>query len=152
MSVWPGVASHASLSGSEGILTSIAVHVEPGYLEALLEALAHVDFPVNPQIYHNATLEYRYADGRVEREPTTVVEFPAYQSRVEEVLHVLEAYGFSGDCLHVVDMLEGIQGDVTVEPAPAGAAYISRALRRKPVSGGRPLGTAAGSALARAAF
>ena len=41
-----------SLSGSEGELVAVSVSVSPHDLEALLEGLACVDFPINPQIYH----------------------------------------------------------------------------------------------------
>ena len=44
--------------------------------------------------------------------PTTVVEFPAYESWVPEVRHALEAFGFSPDCVHVSDMLAEIHSSV----------------------------------------
>jgi hypothetical protein len=131
MSVWPGCEpSRSSLSGSEGVLVSISVHVEPRHLEALLDALAQVDFPINPQLFHHASVEYRYANGQVEKQPVTVVEFPAYQSRVEEVRRMLASYGFPPDCLHVADMLSEIQTGDAPEPAPEGAPYLTRALHR----------------------
>jgi hypothetical protein len=36
----------------EGDLVSLRISVEPRLLEDLLEALAQLDFPVNPQLYH----------------------------------------------------------------------------------------------------
>jgi len=40
------------LFGLEGELVSLRIRVEPKHLEDLLEALALLDFPVNPQLYH----------------------------------------------------------------------------------------------------
>jgi hypothetical protein len=92
----------------------------------MLEALALVDFPINPQIYHDAAMVYRYADGRQETEALTLVEFPAYEGRVAEVRRAIEAYGFDAECLHGKAMLEEIQAEVQAEAAPEGAAYVSR--------------------------
>ena len=86
MSVWPKTLPVApSLSTAEGALVSVSIHVEPHCLESLLEALAQVSFPINPQIYHDAALIYRYADGREQTESITLVEFPAYEGRLDEV-------------------------------------------------------------------
>jgi hypothetical protein len=100
--------------------------VEPHCLESLLEALALVSFPINPQIYHDAALVYRFADGREESESVTMVEFPAYEARLGEVRHSVQAYGFEPDCIHVIGMWEEIQSDLQEEPAPEGSAYVSR--------------------------
>jgi hypothetical protein len=81
------------LSGSEGALVSIRVSVEPRLLEDLLESLAAVSFPINPQIYH----------GR-----PTVVEFPAYERRIEELRAVLRRGGFEGAALRISPMLVAI--------------------------------------------
>lgn len=51
-------------------LVSVRASVEPRLLEPLLDALAHVPFPINPEICHGW--------------PTTV-EFPAYSGRVSEL-------------------------------------------------------------------
>jgi hypothetical protein len=131
MSVWPSfTAAHTLLGGSEGALVAVSVHVAPRYLEALLDALASLSFPINPQIYHDAAIEYRYADGREATEPTTVVEFPAYGDRLDDVRAALALYGFAADSLHVAEMLEDIHHDELVEPAPQGAPYLSRTLRK----------------------
>ena len=83
MSVWPETPPLApSLSTAEGALVSVSIHVEPHCLESLLEALAQVSFPINPQIYHDAALIYRYADGREQTESITLVEFPAYEAQL----------------------------------------------------------------------
>jgi len=127
MSVWPNtLPATPSLSTAEGDLVSVSIHVEPHYLESLLEALALVSFPINPQIYHDAALVYRYADGRSETESVTLVEFPAYVGRLEEVRRAIRAYGFQPDCIHAIGMLDEIQSPLQPEPAPEGAAYVSR--------------------------
>jgi hypothetical protein len=131
MSVWPHFASGDSpLCGSEGALVSVSVTVAPRDLEAALDALAQLNFPINPQIYHDAVSIYRYADGRQERVPTTMVEFPAYENRLAEIRHMLESRRFDPANVHVAEMLEDIHHDSWLEPAPPGAPYES-CLRRK---------------------
>jgi hypothetical protein len=85
MSVW--------LSGREGELVSVSISVDPRDLEALLESLASVKFPVNPQIHHGAR---------------TSVEFPAYAGDLGQVRTCLEAGGFDPGSIRVVSMLEEI--------------------------------------------
>jgi hypothetical protein len=129
MSVWPQrIKQNSSLKGSEGALISVSVSVEPRLLEELLEALARLQFPINPQIYHDAAVRYYYADGREEMQPTTLVEFPAYADRLPEIRQLLETCGFSPDSLHVTSMLDEIHADPGPEPAPEGAPYLSRVL------------------------
>jgi hypothetical protein len=127
MSVWPKTLPVTpSLSTAEGALVSVSIHAEPHCLESLLEALAQVSFPINPQIYHDAALVYRYADGSEQTVPITLVEFPAYENRLDEVSRAVQAYGFPPDCIHTVGMLDDIQSDQQKEPAPEGAPYVSR--------------------------
>ena len=127
MSVWPNTQPVTpSLSTAEGTLVSITIHVDPHSLESLLEALAQVSFPINPQIYHDAAMVYRFADGSEETESITLVEFPAYAGRLDEVRRALEVYNFTAECIRVTGMLDEIQSDFQYEPAPAGAAYVSR--------------------------
>jgi hypothetical protein len=76
-----------SLFGSEGELVSLRIAVEPRLLEDLLEALARLDFPVNPQLYH--------------RPAQVTVEFPAYSARVDQVREALLRLGFSPESLEV---------------------------------------------------
>ena len=84
MSVWPSASSphFPALCGSEGELVSISVIVEPRDLEHLLESLALLDFPINPQIYHDASVVYVSRDGSQVSQPATIVEFPAYAARL----------------------------------------------------------------------
>ena len=117
--------SAAALCGREGALVSISISVDPRHLESALEALAQLSFPINPQIYHDAALIYRYSDYHEETEPTTLVEFPAYEAQLADVHAALEAYGFEASAVHVATMLDEIH-DRAEEPAPLGAPYVSR--------------------------
>ena len=123
MSVWPNHSIAApALESSEGALISVSVNVEPQLLEDLLEALAQLQFPINPQIYHDAALRYVYADGREVTVPTTLVDFPAYSGRLPEIRRMLEAYNFAPNSLHVTGMLDDIHADLLQESV-AGERY-----------------------------
>jgi hypothetical protein len=76
-----------ALFGREGELVSLTVTTEPKHLEDLLEALASLDFPVNPQLYH--------------RPAEVLVEFPAYSSQVEQVRDALLGQGLAGGGIQV---------------------------------------------------
>ena len=127
MSVWrQSQPVTTSLAGSEGALVSVSIHTDPRDLESLLEALAAVSFPINPEIYHEAAFIYIRSDGREETHPTTLVEFPAYEPRLPEVRVALEAHGFDAACLHVTAMLDAIHLESASEPVPAGGPYVAR--------------------------
>ncbi len=111
------------LTGAEGELISISITIEPRLLERLLDALAGLDFPINPQIYHEARMVYVFPDGREQEEPVTMVEFPAYARRLKEVREVMNRLGLPGDALAYKNVLEGIRNDFDVRPAPPGAPY-----------------------------
>jgi hypothetical protein len=106
MSVWQCTPSASLLSGSEGELVSVSISVDPRDLEGLLEALAHTDFPINPQIYH--------ADGHA-AQARTVVEFPAYAGGLPQVRAALATSGFEAD-IRVRGMLEELQALLGQEP------------------------------------
>ena len=89
------------LGTSEGTLVSISIAVQPCALESLLETLAGVSFPINPQIYHGAS--------------TTLVEFPAYAGRVDEVRHAIATGGFDPAAMQVIGMLEELQSETRVK-------------------------------------
>jgi hypothetical protein len=72
----------AALFGREGELISLCIATDPKLLEDLLDALASLDFPVNPQLYHRAS--------------EVLVEFPAYSSQIEQVSAALGEQGFPG--------------------------------------------------------
>ena len=84
----------ASLTGLEGQLVLIQICVEARSLEDLLDALAAVPFPLNPQICHH---------------PETVVEFPAYSSRVDEIVSVITSRGFEEGQVRVLNLLQSIE-------------------------------------------
>jgi hypothetical protein len=116
----------SSLCGRDGALLSVSISVDARHLESLLESLAQLLFPINPQIYHDAALVYRFADAHEESEETTLVEFPAYEGQLEAVTSAVEAYGFDRRAIQVTGMLDEIQPEPHLEPAPKGAAWLSR--------------------------
>ena len=132
MSVWPSVPSTHSpaLRGSDGELVSVSVTVEPRDLEDLLEALAALDFPVNPQIYHDAAVVWIEANGNERVDPTTIVEFPAYAAQLPKVRQVLDRSGLGGDAMSVHSMLDDLHGNDDSEPVPAGRGYKYRVLKK----------------------
>lgn len=73
--------------GIEDKLVSLRVSVEPRLLEDLLEVLARLDFPVNPQLYH--------------RPAQVTVEFPVSSTRVDDVREALSNHGLSAFSLEV---------------------------------------------------
>ena len=88
MSIWPASQGTApALFGAEGELVLLQISVEPRLLEDLLEVLARLEFPVNPDLHHKSN--------------SVSVEFPAYSGRVEEVRKALQACGFDPSCLTV---------------------------------------------------
>jgi hypothetical protein len=121
MSVWSNVAAASpALAGAEGVLVSISVSVEPPRLEELLDALAQLEFPINPQIYHDAALVYRDAEDHEKIQPTTLVEFPAYEARLPEIRTVLASRGFAPESVEATAMLEEIHSEDAPEAHPAG--------------------------------
>jgi hypothetical protein len=79
--------SESALFGREGELVSLSISTEPKLLEDLLEALASLDFPVNPQLYH--------------RPSEVEVEFPAYSRQVDQVRETLRREGFDSGRLEI---------------------------------------------------
>lgn len=105
---WSPASPAATLGGAEGELVSVRVSVEPRLLEDLLEALASVSFPVNPQIYHQPG-------------PDTLVEFPAYSSRLAEVKSALARHGFDAAAVIVKPML----GELAATAAAGGSLDLA---------------------------
>jgi hypothetical protein len=122
----PAFATGYSLSSDEGVLVSIAIRVEPRRLEALLEALAQVAFPINPQIYHEAEIEFCDPNGRQVSEITTLVEFPAYLARIEDVFRALEIHGFGRRDVLVTSMLHQLRELDGAERGQAEAEWTVR--------------------------
>lgn len=77
----------SALFGREGELICLSIATEPKLLEDLLETLATLDFPVNPQLYH--------------RPSEVTVEFPAYSNQVDSVRDALAAQGFAAGAIQV---------------------------------------------------
>ena len=105
MSVWQCTPSPAPLGGSEGDLVAVSISVSPRDLEALLECLAGVAFPINPQIFQS--------------EAKAVVEFPAYSGGLPQVRAALASAGFDPAAVRVRGMLEAIQS-LLDQPSHAG--------------------------------
>lgn len=68
--------SAVPLAGGRGELLSVSIVADPRDLEDLLDRLAGSQYPIDPQIYHDAEV-----DGRV----ATLVEFPAYAGWLDEI-------------------------------------------------------------------
>ena len=98
----------ASLRGTEGELVSVRIVVEPRRVEKLLDLLAGLNFPINPQLYHEPSLVRVEPDGAHRMEPATAVEFPAWAGRVQEIERALAGSGFDRACLSLSDMLVAI--------------------------------------------
>ena len=104
-------AATSTLFSPEGELVFVRVAIEPRLLEDLLDALSQVEFPINPELRHNAE-EWQ---GR----KLTLVEFPAYRARVHEVSDVLRLCGFDPSTLRVSSMLDELQSAAPTAPFPA---------------------------------
>jgi hypothetical protein len=97
MPVWSDPTSaRLPLFGSDGELIALSISVEPRFLEELLDALAQLDFPVNPELCH---------------QPGCVsVEFPAYAGNYMQVRDALERAGFDARALQSSSMLPCTSG------------------------------------------
>ncbi len=78
------------LCGSGGELVMVRVMVSAKDLEEVLETLAELDFPVNPELFH--------------RGAETTIEFPAYSGKLPQIFAVLRDKG----ALETVSMLAEI--------------------------------------------
>jgi hypothetical protein len=76
-----------ALIGSEGELVLLHISIEPKLLEDLLEVLARLDFPVNPELHHKPN--------------SVTVEFPAWSAKVDGVCNLLKMYGFDPHWLEI---------------------------------------------------
>jgi hypothetical protein len=96
MSVRP-IAAEAgpTLRTDEGELVSVRVSIDARSLEDLLDALAHLAFPVNPEIHHAS--------------PTTQVEFPAYVNHLGEVREAVARAGLRDCRIEATNMLALLQ-------------------------------------------
>ncbi len=124
MSTRPDVPSPAArLAGPEGELITVAITTHPRGLESLLDALARLDFPINPQLYHDACLVFVRTDGAEIEQPVTMVEFPAYANRLPEIRQALQAIGWPQDALAYLPMLEGLRQSYFRTDLPPGSPW-----------------------------
>lgn len=130
MSSSPAFASNNPLSSTEGALVSVSIRVEPRDLEDLLEALARVDFPINPQIYHEAEIVSRDSQGFEHPELTTLVEFPAYFGRVDGVYAALESEGFDRESVLITSMLDELRSPSPPESVATRSGWTVRSRKR----------------------
>jgi hypothetical protein len=91
----PRTSAKPALFGLDGELISVQISVEPRLLEDLLEALANLDFPVNPQLYHHTA--------------QVTVEFPAYSTQIDQVRAALRTHNFNPDSLELSRVLARAQ-------------------------------------------
>lgn len=112
-----------ALMGEQGELLTVWITVEPRKLEALLEALAQLDFPVNAQIYHRACLVGVRADGSEEEHPTLLVEFPAWSRRLPEIHRVVEKLNLPPHAVSTMPLLVAMRQRAIASPAPADSPY-----------------------------
>lgn len=107
MSVWPNFTQPSpALFGSEGELVSVNISIEPRFLERLLDVLAYLEFPINPEIRHAAG-------------PVTRVEFPAWSSRVPKIREAVLNAGFDSGAIAVTGMLDAIRSETRTARATA---------------------------------
>lgn len=78
-------------SREEGELLLVRLRVESRNLEDVLEALADLPFPVNPDLCHNGMY--------------SVVEFPAYEHRLDAVHQALQPFDLSVVTLRMLDAI-----------------------------------------------
>jgi hypothetical protein len=69
------------LAGAHGELLTVSIIAEPRDLENLLDRLGQSQYPIDPQIYHDAQV-----NGRA----VTLVEFPAYDGWLDEIEQLLD--------------------------------------------------------------
>lgn len=119
MSIGPEPAC-ARLYGAEGELVSVRITVDPHRLEELLDVLAWLDFPINPQLYHDPAVIERGPDGARVVRPATMVEFPAWAGRLPALQEALSPAGFGPACLTATGMLEAIHAAPDQDTAPPG--------------------------------
>ena len=68
------------LASARGELLTVSIVADPHDLEDLLDCLGQSQYPIDPQIYHDAHVEGR---------AVTLVEFPAYDAWLDEIRQLL---------------------------------------------------------------
>lgn len=114
MSVWfHAAAGSVPLGGPEGPLLLLAIPVEPRRLETLLDSLASLPFPVNPEIVHEA------APAGDAKAPCSLVTFPVYSDWIERTRGVVERAGIDPGTIRTTLMWEAIESGNQRIPAPS---------------------------------
>ena len=72
--------SAVPLASARGELLTVSIVVEPRDLENLLDRLGQSQYPIDPQIYHDAKIDDR---------AVTLVEFPAYDGWLTEIRQLM---------------------------------------------------------------
>lgn len=126
---------NGSLLSAEGELVIVRIAVNPRRLEQLLEALALVPFPVNPEIYHNIPPAAPGSSTPGGPLDTTIVEFPAYSGRLPDVCNLLNIHGFDPASVSSQKVLERIRTGVSAQSATGDAGCETERFR-KPASAG----------------
>lgn len=80
-------------SREEGELLLVRLRVESRQLEDVLDALAELPFPVNPEMCHVGL--------------HSIVEFPAYESHMETVTAALAPFELTAETRRMYDTLRG---------------------------------------------
>ena len=80
-------------SRENGELLLVRLHVESRQLEDVLESLAGLPFPVNPDLRHVGL--------------SSIVEFPAYEDRLATVNSALAPFELTAETLRMFDAIRG---------------------------------------------
>jgi len=80
-------------SREEGELLLVRVRVDSRHLEDVLETLAALPFPVNPDLCHSGLY--------------SIVEFPAFANRLETVKRALAPFEFAVEARSMLDAIRG---------------------------------------------
>lgn len=80
-------------SREEGELLQVRLRVESRHLEDVLDALAALPFPVNPELCHVGL--------------HSVVDFPAYENHLETVTAALTPFELTAETRRMFDTLRG---------------------------------------------
>ena len=87
------------LAGRDGELLLVRIRIPSSRLESILDSLAELPFPINPELHHGF--------------PDSTVEFPAYASRKPEIRKALNAAGLSNVEFDASPMLAALTAEIT---------------------------------------
>jgi len=87
------------LAGRDGELLLVRLRIPAPQLENVLDSLATLPFPINPELHHGF--------------PESTIEFPAYALRTADIRTALNAAGLSGIHVEVAPMLAVLNPEIT---------------------------------------